>query len=167
MTNIVCTLKSKHRASGTQKARCTWTLSGPQEAIDKVVEHQGQYLPNQGKPVNGQVLITGPYTFSAIGTQVELIYAEDLDRYYPDSGESKANILDLEEVNSSAMSDSAKAMLETEIISNSSFSRAQNRVSRFSAPQVAPAAPASANAEDASLDQPLEETSKGKAKANK
>lgn len=164
MTNIVCTLKSKHRSSGSQKARCTWTLSGPQSEIDKVIEHQGQYLPNQGKPVNGQVLITGPYTLSAIGSQVELIYAEALDRYYPDSGESKANILDLEEVNSSAMSDSAKAMLETEIISNSSFSRAQNRVQRFSAPQVAPAAPAVANAEEASLDQPLEETPKAKAK---
>lgn len=164
MTNIVCTLIKKYRASGTQKGRCQWALSGPDSEIDKVVEHQGQYLINGGKPVNGKVLISGPYTFSAIGTQVDLIYAEDLDRYYPDSSESKANILDLEEVHSSAMSDSAKTMLESEIISNSSFSRAQNRVQRFSAPQVAPAAPASANAEDASLDQPLEETPKAKAK---
>ena len=164
MTNIVCTLIKKYRASATQKGRCQWALSGPDAEIDKVVEHQGQYLIDGGKPVNGKVLISGPYTLSALGTQVELIYGEGLDRYYPDSTESKANVLDLEEINSSSMSDSAKATLETEIISNSSFSRAANRVQRFSAPQVAPAAPAVANAEDASLDQPLEETPKGKAK---
>lgn len=171
MTNIVCTLIKKYRSSGTQKGRSQWALSGPDAEIDKVVEHQGQYLIKGGQPVNGKVLISGPHTFSAIGTQVALIYAEDLDRYYPDSGESKANMLDLEEINSSAMSDSAKAMLESEIITNSSFSRAQNRVQRFSAPQVASTTPASqpvpepeATAEDADLDQPLEEKPKAKAK---
>jgi len=171
MTNIVCTLIKKYRASGTQKGRCQWALSGPDSEIDKVVEHQGQYLVAGGQPVNGKVLISGPYTLSAIGTQVDLIYAENLDRYYPDSTESKANILDLEEVNASSISDSAKSKLESQIIDNSSFSRAQNRVSRFSAPQVASTTPASqpvpepeATAEDGNLDQPLEEKPKAKAK---
>lgn len=163
--------------------RDLWSLSGSKEQIEKALENKNSAFTRQ-RSADGKALITAPWRGPVNkGTQCPLKYiGGDIDRWVIDTDDQLTTINQLKQINSSELMDGvsehAKRQFEQDVIDESLFSRAQARPSRFtSAPQptVQPEAePAeepvpepSADTAEADLDQPLEETPKGKAKANK
>ena len=160
-------LSTYSKADGTKRNR--YALQGSKEDIAKVVEHQGQYMPNQGKPVNGQVLFTGPGKVLAPQAVLPLKWAEGLDRFIVDTDASTSDINMLNLINDQQISDTAKARLEGNVIDNSIISRASNRVQLFAAPTQSAPAEAEASADNSDLTSALEESpqekpAKGKGK---
>lgn len=155
------TIQAKFEGTYTAKdgrLRNRYSLQGSKEDIAKVVEHQGQYMPNQGKPVNGQVLFTGPGKVLAPQAVLPLKWAEGLDRYLVDTDASTSDINMLNLINDQQISDTAKARLEVNVIDNSIISRASNRVQLFAAPTQSAPAEAEASADNSDLDSALEES---------
>lgn len=179
---IVATFIKTQVSKATGLRRNLWSLSGSTELIDKVLESKNSAFTRKPSS-DGKTLITAPWRGPVLkGTVCHLKHIEDDDRWTIDSDDQLTALNNLKGINTDeimdGVSDSVKRQMEQDILDDSPFSRARMRPSRFSSapqPTVQPEAePAeepvpepSADTAEADLDQPLEETPKGKAKANK
>lgn len=165
---ILATFRNNFSRNGV--VRDVWALSGPISEIEQALENKNSSFTTK-KSNDGKTLITAPWTGPITpGVVCPLNYIEDIDRWVIDTSDQRTILNTLNMINNhesmQGLSDSVKQAFEQQQINDSIFTRASSRTSRFT---TAPAAPTSteetsAETDDASLDQPLEETPKPKAK---
>lgn len=165
---ILATFRNNFSRNGV--VRDVWALSGPISEIEQALENKNSSFTIK-KSNDGKTLITAPWTGPITpGVICPLNYIEDIDRWVIDTSDQRTILNTLNMINNhdsmQGLSDSAKQTFEQEQINGSIFTRATSRPSRFTTAPDAPTSTeeTSAETDDASLDQPLEETPKAKAK---